>query len=37
MKDTYVKQLNINIDKVYIFRDNIGCDHMILFKDINIG
>lgn len=29
--------LEIVIDKVYIFRDNVGCDHMILFTDAFIG
>jgi hypothetical protein len=31
------EDIEIILDKVYIYRDNVGCDHMIVFTDLLLG
>lgn len=37
MGQTYISDLNIQFNKVYIFRDQPKCDHMIVFTDLEVN
>ena len=33
-RDLTWKQINFNLQKTYVMRDALSCDHFLLFKDI---